>query len=289
MDGTSWSREKTIAEISGYNGIVIRSRFRLDQSILEKATILKFIARAGAGMENIDTLYAEQHGITCLNAPEGNRNAVAEHALGMLLALLNNLVKADREIRQGSWLREANRGNELDGKTIGVIGCGNTGSSFVKKLRGFDVRILVNDPYIRVPQDLYPDLLQVPLNDLFEHCDIISFHVPLNDETSYMVNEKFLNSFNEPVYLLNTSRGKILNTADLVTALENGKLKGAALDVLEYESLSFENLAGEQLPFPLRSLLKLENVILSPHIAGWSVESHRKISEVLASKILSLA
>lgn len=288
VDGTTWSKENTAGAIHEYNGIVIRSRFRLDQEILEKATRLKFIARAGAGMENIDTLFAEQRGITCINAPEGNRNAVAEHALGMLLALTNHLVKADREVRQGSWFREANRGTELDGKVVGVIGCGNTGSSFIKKLRGFEVSVLVHDPYVRVPKELHPDLKQVTLKEVFDTSDVISFHVPLTDDTSFMVNEKFLSSFQKPVYLLNTSRGKILNTSALVNALEKGLVKGAALDVLEYESLSFEQLAAEQLPSAYRKLLSFENVVLSPHIAGWSVESHLKISEVLASKILAL-
>lgn len=286
IDGASWTKEKTIEEIQDYNGIVIRSRFKIDQTLLEKANNLKFIARAGAGMENIDTLTAERKGIVCINAPEGNRNAVAEHALGMLLALTNNLVKADREVRQGSWLREANRGTELDGKTIGIIGCGNTGSSFVKKLRGFEAEILINDPYIKIPEGMHPKQKQSELEDLFVNCDVISFHVPLNEDTLMMVNNDFLNAFKKPVYLLNTSRGKILNTETLTAAIEKGIVKGAALDVLEYESLSFENLASESLPPPYRKLLSFENVILSPHIAGWSVESHRKISEVLAEKIL---
>jgi D-3-phosphoglycerate dehydrogenase len=158
----------------------------------------------------------------------------------------------------------------------------------VKKLRGFSVRILVNDPYIRIPKQLHQELQPATLNELFEQCDVISFHVPLSDETSFMINEKFLDNFKKPVYLINTSRGKILDTSALVTALEKDRVKGAGLDVLEFESLSFENLAGEHLPLPYRKLLEFDNVILSPHIAGWTVESHRKISEVLASKILSL-
>ena len=288
VDGSEWNLEKTISEIKNFKGIVIRSRFKLDADFLKQATGLKFIARAGAGMENIDVAAATSLGITCLNAPEGNRNAVAEHGLGMLLALLNNLITADKEVREGNWFREANRGVELEGKTIGIVGFGNTGSAFAKKLSGFESTLLTYDPFTKADLKKYPFVKQTEMAELFSSCDVISFHVPLTEETSFMVNDEYISQFAKPIYLLNTSRGQVVNTSSIVKGLKHGKILGCALDVLEFESLSFEALSRELLPDAFRELLNFKNVILSPHIAGWTFESHRKISEVLAEKILSL-
>ncbi len=269
-----------------YEGIIIRSKIKLDKEFLQEASKLKFIGRVGAGMENIDEAYAEQKGISCLNAPEGNRDAVAEQAVGMLLMLLNNLLKADSEVRKGIWLREENRGIELGGKTVGIIGYGNTGSAFAKKLKGFDVNILAYDKY-KTGFGNDP-VHEVTLENLFEESDIVSLHVPLTEETTYMVNSTFINRFKKPFFLINTSRGKVVNTADLVAALEKGKVRGACLDVLEYEGLSFENLPQEQLPEPFYKLTAMKNVVLSPHIAGWTHESHYKLAAVLVEKIRKL-
>ncbi len=288
IDGTDWDRNKILSELSAFSGIVIRSRIKIDQEILKHGTSLKFIARAGAGMENIDTAFAQSKGIVCLNAPEGNRNAVAEHATGMLLALLNNLVVADKQVRDGHWLREANRGIELEGKTIAIIGFGNTGSTFAKKLVGFDCNILVYDPYAEVDTNFYKNVKQVTMETIFASADVVSFHVPLTAETDQMVSTSYINKFQKSFYLINTSRGKVVSTNDVVSALENKKITGVALDVLDFESLSFEQLSQDQLPASFSKLISFSNVILSPHIAGWTIESHRKISEVLASKILQL-
>ncbi len=288
VDGSLWNREKIISEIKDYSGIVIRSRIKIDKDLLTAATALQFIARAGAGMENIDSKFAESLGVKCLNAPEGNRNAVAEHAMGLLLALLNKIVIADKEVRSGIWLREQNRGIELEGKTVSIIGFGNTGSSLAKKLKGFDCRILTFDPYTTVNLNEFPNVEQVSMEVIFQQTDILSLHVPLTEETTYLIQKNYINKFAKPFYLINTSRGKVVSTSDLVYGMETRKITGAALDVLEFESLSFENLSQEQLPESFSKLLTFENIILSPHIAGWTFESHRKISEVLFDKINSL-
>jgi D-3-phosphoglycerate dehydrogenase len=283
LDNTS-SKEEILLKIQNYVGIVIRSRFKIDKDFLDKAKHLKFIARAGAGMENIDVAYAESLGIKCLHAPEGNRDAVGEHALGMLLMLFNNLKRADSEVRKGIWKREENRGYELKSKTVGIIGYGNMGSAFAQRLIGFDVNILAYDKYKTKFGSQYVN--ESTLEEIFEKSDVVSLHVPLTEETKYMVNSAFLNSFKKPIYLINTARGKVLNTADLVQAIFNKKVLGACLDVLEYESISFENIDSEKLPEPFKYLINSDKVILSPHIAGWTFESHVKISEVLAEKIL---
>lgn len=275
---------KSIA--ADFTGFIIRSKFKLDEEILKYATKLKFIGRVGAGMENIDINYTEEVGIKCFNSPEGNRDAVAEQAIGMLLSLFNNLKKADAEVRKGIWKREENRGVELGGKTVGIIGYGNTGSAFAKKLSGFDVEILAYDKY---KKDFSNEFVrEVSLEELFENADIVSLHIPLTDETRFMVNTNFFSSFKKHIYLINTSRGKILKTSDLVESLENTKVIGACLDVLEFEGLSFEDLDSENLPPEFKQLINKENVILSPHIAGWTHESNVKLSEVLAKKILNI-
>ena len=275
--------DEVISCIGNYQGIVIRSKIKLSADIIEKAYQLKFIARAGAGMENIDVPFAESRNIKCLHAPEGNRDAVAEHALGMLLGLFNNLNKADFEVRNGHWLREENRGIELNGKTVGIIGYGNMGSSFAQRLTGFGCQILVYDKYKKNFGN--DQIKECSLDDIFMNSDIISLHIPLTDETHYMIDKSFIDSFQKSIYIINTARGKCLNTADLVDALENGKVKGACLDVLEYESTSFEKLSANKLPAPFQYLIQSEKVILSPHIAGWTVESNLKIAEILFEKI----
>lgn len=270
---------------SQFIGFVIRSKFKMDESILQHASNLKFIGRVGAGMENIDTSYTDARNIICFNAPEGNRDAVGEQAIAMLLALFNNLIKADAEVRKGIWKREENRGIELGGKTVGIIGYGNTGGAFARKLSGFNVNILAYDKYKSNFSDEF--VKEVDLQEIYNEADIVSFHVPLTDETLFMARTEVFNSFKKDIYVINTSRGKVLNTEDLVSSLESGKVKGACLDVLEYEGLSFENLNSEDLPDVFIKLINRKDVILSPHIAGWTHESNIKLSEVLAEKIIS--
>lgn len=285
LDNAS-SREEIEKKIGDFDGIVVRSRIKIDAALIDKASKLKFIARAGAGMENIDVEYAVKKKIKCLNAPEGNRDAVAEHALGMLLSLLNKLNKADREVRQGKWLREENRGTELMFKSVGIIGYGNMGSAFARRLNGFSVMALAYDKYKKNFGDDF--IIEANMEALYEEAEVVSLHVPLTKETEYMVNDEFISRFKNPFYLINTSRGKVVNTADLVKNIESGKVLGAALDVLEYESLSLENLETENLPAPLRYLYESDKVILSPHIAGWTFESNQRISLVLAEKIAKI-
>lgn len=281
-----WSREKIGEELHKFEGVVIRTRIKLDKEMIDKGTKLMFIARAGSGMENIDVEYAEKKGIRCLNAPEGNRDAVGEHTLGMLLCLLNKVVNADREVRKGVWLREENRGTELQGKTVGIIGYGNMGSAFAQRLRGFDCSILSYDKYKKNYSDGY--IHECTMSDIFEKADVLSLHLPLTDETQFMVNRSFIDRFKNDFYLINTSRGKIVNTADLVAGIKTGKIKGACLDVLEYEELSFENLNAHEMPDDFQYLVHSEKVVLTPHIAGWTHESNVKIAWTLARKIIEI-
>lgn len=284
MDGTEWDRAKCIKEIADFDGVVIRSRIKIDEEFLNAANKLKFIARSGAGMENIDVDFAQKRNIICFNAPEGNRNAVAEHALGMILALFNKLCQADIEIRQGIWKREENRGKELDGKTVGIIGYGNNGSAFAKKLRGFDVEVLVYDKY---KSGFGNDFIkECEMSEIFEKADVVSFHIPQNEDTIYLGNRSFFESFRNKIYVINLSRGKIIQTAALVDAIKNGKVLGACLDVLEYESSSFENIFNDCNSADLDYLLHSDKVIFSPHVGGWTKESYFKLSNVLADKIL---
>jgi D-3-phosphoglycerate dehydrogenase len=266
-------------------GIVIRSRFTIDSDFLKFCPNLKFIARSGSGLENIDTKICKDLGVRVYNSPEGNRNAVAEHALGMLLSLLHKIQKADKEVRQGEWNRESNRGEELDGKTVGIIGYGNNGAAFAKKLRGFDVRVLAYDKYKSGFGDHF--VQECTLNAILEQADVISFHIPQNKETRSFLNKEFVSSMQKPFYLLNLSRGKIVDTAALVEGLQNGKIKGAGLDVLEFESKSFESFFEQELPGSFSYLINSENVVLTPHVGGWTSESYVKLSSVLADKILA--
>ncbi len=274
--------EKKIHE---YQGIVIRSRFKIDKTFLDHATHLKFIARVGAGLESIDCEYAATKNITLIAAPEGNRNAVGEHTLALLLSLLNNISKADNDIKAGDWSREKNRGHELDGKTVGIIGYGNMGKSFAKKLRGFEVEVLCYDLLENLGD---ANAKQVSLEELQQKSDVLSLHIPWTMQTNGMVNSDFINAFHKPFWLLNTARGKNVATADLVAAIESGKILGAGLDVNEYENLSFETLTSERLPEPYQYLLQSDKVILTPHIAGWTFESHERLAQVIVDKIKAL-
>lgn len=277
------SKEEIEYKIHEYHGIVIRSRFKIDRTFLDKATQLQFIARAGAGLESIDCEYAKTKNIELIAAPEGNRNAVGEHTLAMLLSIMNNLNKANSEIKSGQWNRESNRGHELDGKTVGIIGYGNMGKAFAKKLRGFEVEVLCYDILENVDDS---NAKQVSLQKLQEKVDVLSLHLPWTPETDKMVNSTFINAFTKPFWLLNTSRGKNVVTADLVAALKSGKILGAGLDVIEYEKLSFESLfQNADTPDALKYLLESDNVILTPHIAGWTFESHEKLAQVIVDKI----
>ena len=284
------------AKINGYDGIIIRSRFGIDKQFLDAAKILKFIGRVGAGLENIDCDYAEEKGVTLFNAPEGNRNAVGEHALGMLLSLFNKLNKSDKEVRQGKWLREANRGLELDGKTVGLIGYGNMGKAFAKKLRGFDVKVLCYDIKPNVGDE---NCTQVSLEELQEKAEVLSLHTQQTPLTLNMVDSVFIDNFKKPFWLINTARGKSVVTEDLVAALDSGKILGAGLDVLEYEKSSFEDLfktdeskfrwmrkgKKSNLPEAFQYLMNADNVILTPHVAGWTIESNVKLAQTIVDKI----
>ena len=285
IDATELPPDDCKEALSSAFGLVIRSRFRMDAAWLDGARGLQFIARSGAGMENIDLEYCQSRGIALFNAPEGNRNAVAEHALGMLLGLFNRLNAADREVRQGVWDREGNRGIELAGKTVGIIGYGNNGSQFAEVLSGFDVEILAYDKYksgfgsARVRE--------VAMEEIFSQADVLSLHIPQTVETLGMVDETYINRFNKPIYLINLSRGRIVKTEALIQGLDNGRVLGACLDVLEYEKSSFEDMFDAQIPPPFKALISSDKVMLTPHVGGWTVESYYKLSEVLADKILA--
>ena len=270
-------------KIHNYDGIIIRSRFSIDEPFLKKATKLKFIGRVGAGLENIDCCYASSIGIKLISAPEGNKNAVGEHTLGMILSLFNKLNKADKEVKQGFWFREENRGIELDGKTIGIIGYGNMGKSFAKKLRGFDVEVLCYDIKPSVGDE---NCKQVSLKELQEKIDVLSLHIPQTILTEKMINTSFIESCTKNFWLINTARGKSVVTKDLVLALKSGKILGAGLDVLEYEKSSFENLfSKDQMPDAFEYLIASENVLLSPHVGGWTQESKEKLANTIVTKI----
>jgi len=284
VDGTSMSREELLKNLSNYEGIVIRSRTKVDREFLDAATALKFIARSGAGLENIDLPYAKGKGIEIFNSPEGNKDAVGEQAIGMLLMLFNHLKRADTEVRQGIWKREENRGLELAGKTVAIIGCGHMGTAFAEKLQGFSCRVIGYDKY----KTNYGNGLieEMTLEEVQREADIVSLHLPLQSDTLFLFNHYYIQAFHKPIYLINTGRGLNVKTDDLVAALKSGKIAGACLDVLEYEKSSFENLNANQLPPAFQYLTQAENVVLSPHVAGWTVESYIKLSTFLAEKII---
>ena len=279
--------EKLIPNLNLFQGLVIRSRFPIDKKFLDLATSLKFIARVGAGLENIDISYAEYKKISLIAAPEGNRNAVGEHALGMLLAIMNKLRMGHQNISKGLWLRELHRGYEVEGNTIGIIGYGNTGKSFAKKLTGFnDVKILC--------YDIKPDMgdkiaKQVSINELQSKAQIISLHVPETDQTIGMIDKNFISKMKHPFWLINTARGKAVVTKDLVHAIKSKKIIGAGLDVLDYESSSFNSVFNSNKEMDsLKFLIEADQVILSPHVGGWTVESHHKLAQTILDKIQKL-
>lgn len=279
---------KKVSEIiHEYTGIVIRSGIILDQEILSKATLLKFIGRVGSGLESIDLDFAKSKNIACFNSPEGNRDAVGEHALGILLCLLNNICVSGNEIKQGIWLREQNRGVEISGKTIGIIGYGNMGSAFARKVFGFKANVISYDKYKTKYANHFTK--EVSLETIFEQADIVSVHIPLTPENRYFINAEFINSFKKNIYLVNTARGPVLKTSDLVAALKSGKVLGAALDVIEYEESSFDKMKLENMPEDFHFLCQQPNVVMTPHIAGYTHESKIKLAEILADKIIEFS
>ncbi len=285
VDATSLKFEELPAALTEADGIVVRSRLPMNAELLDHALKLKFIARSGAGMENIDIDYCKNRGIVLFNAPEGNRNAVGEHALGMLLSLFNRLHLANTEVRNGKWDREGNRGIELDGKTVGIIGFGNNGGAFAKKLSGFDVNILAYDKYKSGFGNEH--VVEADMHQIFLEADVLSFHIPQNEETLFMVNEEYFKRFQKPIYVINLARGKIIETNALVNGLQNGSILGACLDVLEYEKASFESFFEQDLDPAFKYLLESDKVLLTPHVGGWTHESYFKLSNVLADKILN--
>ncbi|TDQ10092.1 2-hydroxyacid dehydrogenase [Pedobacter metabolipauper] len=275
------TRAETMAIIAGYDGIAVRTKFLIDRELMDAAVQLKFVARAGAGLDNIDEAYANQKGIQLLNAPEGNRDAVGEHAVGMLLLLMNNMRKGDQEIRNGIWDREGNRGYELKGKTVGIIGYGFMGKSFAKKLAGFEVNVLAYDKYKTGFSDAHAR--ECSMEEIVKFSDVLSLHVPLTSETRQMVNEEYLFHFRKPIFFINTSRGDVVDTKAILNAISSNKIIAAGLDVLETEK--FPALANQSW---YAELVGSPKVILSPHVGGWTFESYRKISEVLAEKLKEL-
>lgn len=270
--------------IDQYDGMIVRSRFPIDRSFLAKASNLKFIGRVGAGLENIDEDYAAERGIVLFNSPEGNRDSVGEHAVGMLLMLMHHLRRADLEVRNGIWKREENRGDELMGKTVGIIGYGNMGNAFAKRLQGFGVEVIC--------YDILPDkgnefATQVTLEEFFNRAQVVSLHTPQTAETTKMINAEFINQFKNPLYFVNTARGKSVVTKDLVDAMKVGKILGVALDVLEFEKSSFERLVVSDLPEEFQYLIQADNAVLAPHIAGWTHQSKIKLAEFIRDKIIA--
>ncbi|NQX40391.1 D-3-phosphoglycerate dehydrogenase [Pedobacter steynii] len=280
-DEPLFTREQTLAAISAYQGIAVRTKFRIDQELMAAAPSLKFIARAGAGLDNIDEAYALGRNITLLNAPEGNMDAVGEHAIGLLLSLMNNFRKADQEVRNGIWDREGNRGYELKGKTVGIIGYGFMGQRFAKKLSGFEVNVIAYDKYKTGFTDAYAK--EVSMEEIVRQSDVLSLHIPLTGETRQMLNEEYLFHFRKPFFFINTARGEIVNTGAVLAGIQSGKILAAGLDVLEVEK--FPALANQDWFNQLKDAGK---VILTPHVGGWTFESYRKISEVLAEKLSSV-
>ena len=278
----SSSYEQVLEKIHLYEGVIIRSRIPLDAHFLEKAKNLKFIARVGAGMENIDIAKAQELDIKLINSPEGNKDAVAEHVIGTLLVLMNRLFISSNEVKKGIWLREENRGEEILGKTFGIIGYGNMGKAVAKRLSGFGCKTIFYDIKPNLSDEF---ATQVSLQELQENADILSLHTPLTEDTLYMIDEEFISKMKRNFYFINTARGKNLKTSALVNALKSGKIKGACLDVLEYEKTSFENLETKN--EDLEYLLNSEKAIITPHIAGWTHESKIKLAQVIVDKILA--
>ena len=285
FDFTS-TKAEVEAKLKKYYGVVMKSRFKADAIFFKKGKQLKFLARVGVGFEHIDVAFAKKQGIEIILSPEGSRDAVGEHTMGLLLALFNNLPKGDREIKAGAWIREPNRGVELKGKTVGIIGYGNMGQSFAKRLSGFDVNVLAYDKYKKGYGDKYAKA--VSLKKIFKESDILSLHIPYDKYNHYFVDKDFLKKFKKPIYIFNTARGLVLNTKAVVKAMKKGRVLGVGLDVLEYEEQSFEAFKGESLPKPFQYLIQSDRVVLSPHIAGWTMESKLKHAQTIVKKIVVL-
>jgi D-3-phosphoglycerate dehydrogenase len=274
-------KEEVLQILKNYQGIAIRTKFRVDEEVMNAGPNLKFVARAGAGMDNIDVAFADKKNIQLINAPEGNADAVGEHCIGLLLSLMNNFRKADAEIRNGIWERDGNRGYELKGKTIGIIGYGNNGNAFAKKLKGFEVKVLAYDKYKTGFSDDF--VSEASMEEIVKYSDVLSLHIPLTKETKQMVNEDYFSYFNKPIFFINAARGEIVNINAVLKAIKTGKILGAGLDVLEKEK--FPALADAEF---YTDLIKEEKLILTPHIGGWTFDSYRKISEVLIAKLKNL-
>ncbi|MBP5548267.1 MAG: hypothetical protein J6X58_05210 [Bacteroidales bacterium] len=284
---TDCNYDMLLAEVAGYDALVVRSKIAIDRNFLDHARHLKCIGRVGAGMETIDVDYAESVGIRCLNSPEGNRDAVGEHAVGLLLALFDKIARADAEVRQGQWRREANRGLEVKDRTVGIIGFGNMGSAFAKRLQGFDCTIVAYDKY--KPSGYAPSYVEeVSLDELQCRADVVSLHVPLTDETYHLADSRFIAAFDHPFFLINTSRGAVVETTALAEGLKSGKVLGAALDVIEYEDMSRDGLDLDNLSSDFRYLLGSPVMVFTPHVAGWTEESKYKLAAVLADKIIEV-
>ena len=281
-DDFSSSYDEVLKKIDAYDGIIIRSRIPIDRNFIEHGKNLKFIARVGAGMENIDGEFATKSGISLISSPEGNRDSVAEHVLGMLLILMNRLFIASNEVKNGIWKREENRGDELLGKTFGIIGYGNMGKAVAKRLSGFGVKVIFHDILPNLSDEF---ATQVSLDTLKNEADILSLHIPITNETHHLIDAQFISEMKKDFYFINTARGKNVKTSDLVEAIRSGKVRGACLDVLEYEKPSFENLEVENNDSAF--LLQSEKVIVTPHIAGWTVQSKEKLAQVIVDKILA--
>jgi len=277
----SWSQFGT--KIHEFDGIVVRNRLVIDKNFLEHAKNLKFIARYGSGMELIDTQFAEKLNIKCFNSAAGNANSVAEHNLGMLLALFHKITHSMKQLNNLIWEREGNRGIEVEGKTIAIIGYGNTGKAFSQKLKSFNCKTLIYDKYkSRFGND---DVIESNMNEIYDKSDVISFHIPLNQENTNIFNREFIAKMRKPFYILNTSRGRIVNNTDLIWGLKEKKILGAGLDVIENENKTFNSVNIDQ---NFNYLVNCENVILTPHIAGLSKDAHKKLSEILINKIIQL-
>jgi D-3-phosphoglycerate dehydrogenase len=272
-------------DLSAYIGLIVRSK-KITAPIIDRMPNMKFIGRVGAGLENIDVAYAEKKGVQCFNSPEGSRHTVGEHAVGLLLSVMNKISKADAEVKNGIWDRDNNWGIEIKDKTIGIIGYGNMGSAFAEKISGFGAKVIAYDKYKFDYSDAF--IQEAQMEHLFEECDILSLHVPLTKETRFMVNSEYLNKFKKNIFLINTARGKVLEIDDLVQAIESGKILGAGLDVLEYEKSAFEKLDIENLPESLKYLFKSDKVVFTPHVAGWTNESYYKLAKVIFEKVKDL-
>ena len=279
-----FSRKEILNSIGGYDGLIIRSKTNIDKEILDAAVSLKFIARAGAGLDLIDLEVANEKGIVVFHAGTGNRDSVAEHAVGMLLSLFNNIVKADREVRSGRWDREGNRGVELMNKTVGIIGYGNNGGATAMRLSGFGCKVIAYDKYRKNYADNFAK--EVSLAEMMVEADIVSLHVPMTEETRYLIDYNLIERFSKPFYLLNMSRGEIVRLSAVVNALKNGRILGACLDVLENEKIN-NLIPSEQETFDF--LAASDRVVFTPHIAGWTHESYRRINEVLVCQIKGLS